>query len=130
MDLNKLEEAEKLLLRALAIDPQDSASLYLIGSLKFKQEKYDAALDYLALSARLAPNKAQTQLFLAKTLMQKGQRMPAEAALRKAIQLKPGWGDVHYLLAVIYATQRPPYKELAQWHYQKSLAGDPRATRI
>ena len=46
-----------------------------------------------------------------------------EAALRKAIQLKPGWGDAHYLLAVLYATQQPNYKELAQYHYKKAIAG-------
>ena len=24
---------------------------------------------------------------------------------------------------MVYATQQPPYKELAQWHYQKAIAG-------
>jgi len=43
--------------------------------------------------------------------------------LRKAIALKPGWGDAHYLLAVIYATQEPTFKGLAQYHYKKAIAG-------
>ena len=46
----------------------------------------------------------------------------AEAALRKAIQIAPGYGEAHSNLAVIYATQQPPFVELARWHYQKALA--------
>lgn len=123
LDQDRSADAEKTLKQALAIDPQDAACLYLMGSLKFRQEKYEEALDALSLSAKIEPEKAQTQYFLGKTLIQKGSRAPAETALRKAVQLRPGWGDAHYLLAVVYATQKPAYKELAQWHYQKAIAG-------
>jgi Tfp pilus assembly protein PilF len=60
---------------------------------------------------------------LGKTLLQKGMRAQAESALRKAVSLRPGWGEAHFSLAMVYATQRPPFKELAQWHYQKALVG-------
>jgi Tfp pilus assembly protein PilF len=54
-------------------------------------------------------------------------RVPAETALRKAVQLQPGYADAQYNLAVVYATQQPPATELARWHYQKALAvGHPR----
>ena len=49
--------------------------------------------------------------------------LSTSTALRKAVQLKPGWGEAHYSLAVVYATQQPNFKELAQWHYQKAIAG-------
>ena len=52
-----------------------------------------------------------------------GQRIAAETALRRAVQLRPGWGEAHYSLAMVYATQQPPFKELAQWHYQKAITG-------
>ena len=55
-------------------------------------------------------------------MIEKGDRGPAETALRKAIQLRPGWGEAHHALAVVYATQDPPFIELAQWHYQKALS--------
>ena len=122
MDQDKVAEAETTLTKALEIDSQDAASLYLMGSLKLREEKYDEALDALSLSAKLEPEKAQTQYFLGKALIQKGSRGPAETALRKAIQLKPGWGEAHYLLAVLYATQQPTFKELAQYHYKKAIA--------
>jgi tetratricopeptide (TPR) repeat protein len=122
MDREKVEEADSTLKRALEIDPEDSVSLYLRGGLQLRQEKYEEALASLSLSAKLAPDVAQTQYYLAKALIQKGDRGPAEAALRKAIQLKPGWGDAHYVLAVLYGTQQPNYKELAQYHYKKAIA--------
>jgi tetratricopeptide (TPR) repeat protein len=123
MDQDKSGEAETVLNKALSLDPEDPATLYLLGSLKLRQEKYDAALDLLSRSARAEPEMPQTQYFLGRVLIQKGQRAPAEAALRKAIQLKPGWGEPHYLLAVIYGTREPIYRELARFHYKKAIAG-------
>jgi tetratricopeptide (TPR) repeat protein len=122
LDQDRLADAEKTVQRALAVDPQDPASLYLMGSLRFRQQRYDEALDALSLSAQNSPDKPQAQYYLGRALIAKGQRQAAEAALRKAIQLKPNWGEPHYQLSVIYATQQPPFKELAQWHYQKAIA--------
>jgi tetratricopeptide (TPR) repeat protein len=123
IDLNKTGEAEKHLKKAIAADPQDSATLFLYGRLKFMQEKWDEALDHLSRAASITPDEPRTQFFLGKTLIQKGNRNQAEKVLRKAVQLKPGWGEAHYLLAVLYGTQQPPFKELAEWHYKKAIAG-------
>ena len=96
-------------------------------NLRFRQAKYDAALDALSRAAQLKPDDAEIQNFLGVTLSQKGQRTAAEAHLRKAIQLDPQYGSAHNNLAVIYLTQNPPQIELARWHYQKALAaGQPR----
>jgi len=123
IDLNHADDAEKNLRKALAADPQDSASLFLYGRLKFMQEKWDEALDHLSRAATAMPDEPRTQFYLGKTLIQKGNRSQAEKVLRKAVQLKPGWGEAHYLLAVLYGTQQPPFKELAEWHYKKAIAG-------
>jgi tetratricopeptide (TPR) repeat protein len=123
LDQDKTADAEATLKKAIELDPQDPVSLYLMGGVKLRQEKYDEAIETLSLSAKLDPEKANTQYFLGKALIQKGSRAPAETALRKAVQLKPGWGDAHYLLAVLYATQEPNFRELAQYHYKKAIAG-------
>ncbi len=123
IDQNRLPEAEKTITQALAIDPRDPACLYTLGLLNYRQQKYDAALDALSLSASLVPEKARTQFVLGLTLIEKGNRTAAEAALRKAVQLKPDLAEAHFSLARVYATQQPPFKELAQWHYQKALGG-------
>ena len=123
MELNKLPEAETHLKRALALDPDDAFSLALLGLLKFRQQKSDDAFDALSRAAKLDPDNAQTQNYLGLVLSMKGQREPAEAAFRRAIQLAP-----HYNLAVYYATQQPPTRELARWHYQKAVTvGHPKS---
>jgi len=128
IEQNRLADAEKTISQALSIDARDPASLFTMGYLKFRQEKYDEALDALSLSASLIPDEPRTQYFLGKTLIQKGNRTAAEAALRKAVHLRPGWAEAHFSLATVYATQQPPFKELAQWHYQKAIvAGYPRS---
>jgi len=131
MELNKLTEAESHLKRALALDVDDAFSLALLGLLKFRQQKADDAFDALSRAARLDPDNAQTQNYLGLVLSQKGQREAAEAAFRKAIQLAPGYAVAHYNLAVYYATQQPPTRELARWHYQKAVSvGHPKSDEL
>ena len=131
MELNKLPEAETHLKRALALDGDDAFSLALLGLLKFRQQKSDDAFDALSRAAKLDPDNAQTQNYLGLVLSQKGQREPAEAAFRKAIQLAPGYAVAHYNLAVYYATQQPPTRELARWHYQKAIStGHPKSDEL
>lgn len=120
MQMNKTSDAEKTLETALKLKKDDAYCLSLLGSLKFGQDKYDEALELLSRSAVLDPNSSDTQNFLGITLSQKGQRVAAEAALRKAIQLSPNNANAHHNLAVVYATQTPPMTELARWHYQKA----------
>src|SRR6266487_3597706 len=122
LELNHLGEAEKHVQQALATAPDDGYSLSILGYLRFRQEKYDEAFDALSRAAKLNPQSAEIQNYLGVTLSHKGLRGPAEIALRKAIQLDPGYGSAHNNLAVIYVTQPQPSLELARWHYQKALA--------
>ncbi len=119
--MNKVDDAEQSIKRALELQPNDAFNLLVLGKIKFTQNKYDEALDALSRSARLNPNNAETQNYLGITLSEKGQRQPAEAALRAAIKLQPDNGSAHHNLAIVYATQKPPFLELARWHYQKAL---------
>lgn len=120
LEMGKLEEAEKHLQRALEQNPQDAYAMSLLGMVRFRQQKFDEALDLLSQAARLDPNNAETQNYLGITLSQQGQREAAETALRKAIQLAPNHPGAHHNLAVIYATQRPPFLELARFHYARA----------
>lgn len=126
LEQKKFTEAEAGLRRALAVAPEDVAALTLLGLLKFRQDKPDEAIEALSRAAKLDPKNPRTQNFLGLALDKKSRASEAEAALRKAIQLAPDYGEAHQNLAVFYATQNPPSKELARWHYQKalSLGGD------
>ena len=122
LEMGHLDDAEKNLKAALAVAPDDSFSLSILGNLKFRQGKYDEALDALSRAAKGDPNNPEIQNFLGLTLSEKGMRPAAEAAFRKAVILKPDYGGAQNNLAVFYLTQQPPSLELARWHYQKAIA--------
>lgn len=122
LEQNRPKDAQAHLEQALAVNSKDARSLLLMGIAQFDQEQFDKAFDYLSRAAQEDPQNPETQNYLGITLSQKGQRAAAETALRKAIQLSPTYPSAHYNLAVIYATQQPPFTELARFHYQKALA--------
>ena len=122
VEQNRLEDAEANLTRALSNEADDPYCLSLLGVLKFRQQKFDEALNLLSRAAQIDPQNPETQNYLGVTVNQIGQRGTGETALRRAIQLDPNHGTAHHNLAVVYATQQPPFIELARWHYQKALA--------
>ena len=123
----KLADAEKHIKAALVQSPDDAYNLSTLGYLKFRQEKFDEALDALSRAAKLDAENPEIQNYLGVTLSHKGLRVQAETALRKALQLDATYGPAHNNLAVIYLSQSPSLPQLARWHYQKALdAGQPR----
>jgi tetratricopeptide (TPR) repeat protein len=122
VEAQHFDAADKTIQKALALQPEDAKSLYVQGLLRFRQTNYDGALDSFSRCAKADPQNAETQVYLGLVLSEKGMRAPAENALRKAIELQPGYAGAHYNLAVIYLNQQPPAIELARWHYQKALA--------
>lgn len=127
----KLGEAEANLELARKVSPENTYVLLLTGLLKMNQEKFDDAVTFLSRATVLDPDDAEAHNHLGVALTEVGHRGPAEAALRKAIRLRPGYGDAHVNLAVVYASQNPPFKELAKYHYQQAInSGHPADPRI
>ena len=78
---------------------------------------------FLIMPAReLRQRRRLAQINHGVTLSHKGQRVAAETALRKALQLDNTYAPAHNNLAVIYLSQTPSLPQLARWHYQKALA--------
>ena len=118
----KFADAEKHITTALVQSPDDAYNLSTLGYLKFRQDKFDEALDTLSRAAKLDPNNPEIQNYLGVTLSHKGLRVQAETALRKAIQLNPLFAPAHNNLAVVYLNQSPSMPLLARWHCQKAIA--------
>jgi Flp pilus assembly protein TadD len=121
LELGRVDDAEATLTRAQSLEPDDAFVMGKLGVLRFRQNKFDDALNLLSRAADLDPKNPEVQNFLGMTLSEKGLRQPAETALRKAVELAPGYATAHHNLAVIYASQQPPFLDLARYHYQKSL---------
>lgn len=131
MKQQKFEEAQTNLETSLGLSPENSYALFLMGLLKVSQERYDDAVTFLSQATVLDPDDAEAQNYLGVALAEVGHRNPAETALRKAIRLRPEYTDAHINLAIVYASQSPPFKALAKHHYQKAInAGHPPVPRI
>ena len=121
MEQGNYKDAQSSLDKALKQNSDDSYALMGMGILSFRQKKYEPARDYLARSIKINPNDATAQHFLGSALNNLGQQKAAETALRKAVQIEPGNPKSHYNLAVVYATQKPPFLALAKFHYEKAI---------
>jgi Flp pilus assembly protein TadD len=114
-------EAQKALQQAVKLSPTDAFSYSILGIVYYQMSKFDDAINALTKAAALDPKDAKTYNYLGIACSQKGNQEAAEQQLRKAIEIDSNYGDAHFNLAVIYATQKPPAKELARKHYKQAL---------
>ena len=84
-----LDEAAKLVQRALKSSPTSGAYLDSLGFIYFKQGKLDAAIENLELAIHYLPDTPEILLHLADAYLQKGLKEKALQALEQAIQLEP-----------------------------------------
>ncbi|CAB4242595.1 TPR repeats containing protein [Methylacidimicrobium sp. AP8] len=119
---SRYEDAEKALQQAIKLNPNDAFSHSVLGIVYYQQGRYDNAITMLTRSIVLDPNDPRTRNYLGIACAKKGWQEAAEKELRRALELNPNYADAHFNLAVIYATQKPPAKELAKRHYQDALS--------
>jgi tetratricopeptide (TPR) repeat protein len=117
----KYEEAIKSFSQSTKLNPYDAFSYSNLGVSYFQLGKVDDAITALTRAAALDDKDARTQNYLGIACSQKGWLEAAEQKCRRAIELDPNFADPHFNLAVIYATQKPPAKELARRHYKQAL---------
>lgn len=131
MEMGRFNDAEATLTKAQSIDPTDGFILSTLGILRFRQNKFDEAQDLLSRAVDLDPKNYEAYNYLGITLSQKGHRIAAESALRRALEINPTYAGAHYNLAVVYATQQPPFIELAKFHYDKAVSlGHPPSAEV
>ena len=120
--LGKFKAAEVALNRALELNPEDAFANSILGVVYFRQNRLEDAEKTLRKAISLDPKKARSYNYLGIVVSQKGKFGEAEEMLQKAIEIDPKYAEAHFNLAVIYATQEPPSKELAKQHYQNALS--------
>jgi tetratricopeptide (TPR) repeat protein len=118
----RLQEAEKLLRKALSLAPKDGFSMSVLGIVLYQERKYDDAVSILTQAVAMDPKNAEPHNYLGIAYSQKGYQEAAEKELLKAVEIKPDYADAHFNLAVIFASQDPPSIELARKHYKKAVA--------
>ncbi len=119
--MQDLTGAEEALRQAIKLSPNDAFSHSVLGIVYYQLNRFDDAVQILTKATTLDANDAKTHNYLGIACSQKGWQEAAEQECRKAIEIDPNYGDAHFNLAVIYATQKPPAKELARKHYKRAL---------
>jgi Tfp pilus assembly protein PilF len=108
--------------KAVAVAPRDEFAHTTLGIVYYRQSKFDDALTELTKSLAINPKSATAHNYLGITASQKGWQEAAEREILEALADNPDYADAHFNLAVIYATARPPAKELAKQHYTKATS--------
>ena len=118
----RFKAAESTLKKALGVSPMDEFAHTTLGIVYYQQSKFDDALAELTKSLAINPKSATAHNYLGITESQKGRQEQAEKEILQAIVDNPDYADAHFNLAVIFATARPPAKELAKRHYARATA--------
>ena len=130
----KFDDALKALQQAVKLSPTDAFSYSNLGIVYYQLNQFENAIDALNAAKALDPNDPKTHNYLGCACSQKGWQEVAEKEFRKAIDLDPNFGDAHFNLALVYATQKPPALELARREYNRALelgiAKDPRLEKL
>lgn len=99
----RLDEAAKLVQRALKSSPTSGAYLDSLGFIYFKQGKLNAAIEYLELANQYLPDTPEILLHLADAYLQKGFEKKALQALEQAMQLEPDNPELRQKLDAVQA---------------------------
>jgi len=96
------QEAEKEFRLALADNPGDAYSQYMLGEIAWLSAQPDRAMECYAEAVRLAPDWVDAHIALGKTLTALGRPKEALDQLTQAIRVDPQSDIAHYRLAQAY----------------------------
>jgi len=117
----KWKQAEESLKKAIAVAPEDTFSHCTLGIVYYQEKRYDDAINSLTRALAINPKYAVAHNYLGITASQKGWGEAAIKELETAIDLDPTYGDACFNLAVVYAMQQPPNKDMARKYYERAI---------
>ena len=126
----KWKLAEESLKKAIAVAPEDAFSHCTLGIVYYQEKRYDDAVNSLTRALAINPKYAVAHNYLGITASQKGWQDAALKELETATDLDPSYADAYFNLAVVYAMQQPPNKQMAGKYYKRAtdLGAEPDAS--
>jgi tetratricopeptide (TPR) repeat protein len=121
LELGRMELAESAARRGLKLEPGYANSLYVLGLIRFRQERFEEAIDYMSQAVKARPDFVQAYVDLGVALFEAGYPVTGENSIRKGLLVAPNYPPAHAYLAQMYIDQNPPVIALANFHYQKYL---------
>jgi Flp pilus assembly protein TadD/uncharacterized coiled-coil DUF342 family protein len=125
----KSQLAEETLKKAIAVAPEDTFSWRTLGIVYYQEKRFDDAINALTRALAIDPKDAVAHNYLGITASQKGWQEAALKELETSTQYNPNYGDAYFNLAVVYAMQNPPNKDMARKYYKRAtdLGAEPDA---
>ncbi len=96
------QEAEKEFLLALAENPADANSQYMLGEIAWLRAKPDQALEHYSAAVQLDPDFADARIAMGKALMSLGRAEEALQQFSEAVRVRPQNEVAHYRMAQAY----------------------------
>jgi tetratricopeptide (TPR) repeat protein len=121
---SRLDEGLALLRKELAINPAHAMSLYRVGDVYSRQQKWPEAIDALQQSIWMNPYFSGPYILLGKAYSRTGQPGPAEDMLRHAIEYDPNNKSAHYLLGQLLQQTGRPEEAKREFAIAEKLQGD------
>ncbi|MFM7203435.1 MAG: tetratricopeptide repeat protein [Myxococcota bacterium] len=118
--LGNLEEAEKLIRRAIDLDPNSATLTVQLAKIRAQQRQLPESIELTRRAIQLQPSHVEAQIQLATLLQLSNRPDDAEAAWKKVISLAPTHERAHIELANLYRTRDQAREGLALLEgYQK-----------
>ncbi len=124
LQLNQVGEAEKFLLEFINKGFPDSQIYFLLGNIKFFEQKYEEAIKYYQECLNLNPNSASAYNALGAVYFQLGEITKAEENLNQALKFNPELTNVNYNLAQVFEARGMIDKAIE--FYQEELKHSPK----
>ena len=109
------DEAIKIYLHVLEIDPSHAAAHINLGTLYYNRQEFEAAEKHYRLAVAADPRYALAYFDLGNVLDETGRFEDAVTAYKTAIRLAPTYADAHYNLALAYERLGEPRRALMHW---------------
>lgn len=107
----------------LAADPKNEYASFFLGCAMFELGRFDYASTAFAQAVRSKPTYLGARVNLAHSLRMQGRIEEGLREARRAEQLAPDDGDVHYALGLLYVMKNLP--QVADGHLERFLATRP-----
>lgn len=117
-----LKEAQVYFEKALAVNPGLQQTWTALGLVSYELGDSYRSVSALSRAVHEDPLDARAHNYLAAAVKKLGWLDAAEAELRRAIELNPGYANAHFNLALMYLERKPPSLELARRHYETALS--------
>ena len=119
----RLMEAEALLRKILAVQPNHQEALHALGLIAFQVGRHDAALELIGRASQAAPNNAIYANNLGTVQQKLGKKAAAEANFRRALAMDANYPDALYNLGNVLAEMEQ--LDAAIDLYQRTLRNNP-----